>query len=137
MKNTLGLTMKKTFGEICIIFFIITLLDSAIRVALLGADIGVITVIHLILGFGIITISVGMDYVVRKYMRAVGVKAYIIHYTATLGLVMGFYWLIGFIDSVNPSGYRDLFLYFTFMYIIVAIAYKIKYNRVLRRKSVA
>lgn len=133
MKKIWDAWLKESVYIYCTIYTIITILNS---------------VLYLVQGYRDDP-SGNWHELTRAVIVLIGVTAYematkipiknmflrsLVVYVPTMGLAFGFVWLNQFIEPLAKSAYRDIFINYTSLFVIVSIVAIIK-NKMKRRKS--
>lgn len=112
-------TIKKSSIYFCVIFTITTLVSSILQLYMGQVtdtnahiiDRGVVILI------AIITITLFNKIKLRSKMIS-----YLISYSISMFIVFAYVWITGFWQELHPNAYRDIFLNFSAVSIVVAIA---------------
>jgi len=51
---------------------------------------------------------------------------FVLHYLATMGVILVLMWVSGFFIELHPDAYRDIFLNFTPIYLLIAAGFLIR-----------
>lgn len=133
MKKTWDNWLKESVYIYCIIYTIVTILNS---------------VLYLIQGYrddpsgnwheltraGIVFIGVTAYELATKIpIKNLFIRSIVV-YIPTMGLTFGFIWLNQFIEPLAKSAYRDIFINYTSLFVIVSIVAIIR-NNIKRKRS--
>jgi len=119
----INLNWKSALILICIAYTLLTLISSSH--ALL---IGVTTEshFHLLARFAVTAIGIGSILIFNMLPRWPLWAMYVVHYAATMGIIMGLVWVSGYFIELHPQAYRDIFLNFTPIYLLIAAGFLIR-----------
>lgn len=114
------LTLRQMLVGIGVLYAALTLFSSTIALLTGGTT---ETHVHLLLRFGVTTIGVGAFYVygvLRSRLAGLpSVFTALIAYALGLAATMAVVWLYGRVDVLHPDAYRDVFLNFTAVAIVL------------------
>ncbi len=124
----INLSVKNALILICIVYTLLTVISSVYGLAV-GRTTD--THVHLLLRFLVTTIGVGSILIFNLFPRWNLAGIFALHYGAVMGLILLLVWLSGLFIELHPDAYRDIFLNFTPIYILVAAGFLIrnKYKR--------
>lgn len=124
--------VKQGFTLFCLIFAVTTLISSALQ---LFQNQLTDTNFHILNRAGIVLIAV----ITIKLFDGIRLKSkvlsYLVPYAISMGIVFLYVWLTGFIEPLHPDAYRDIFLNFTAVAIVLMLIFFVK-DRWMARKSV-
>ncbi|PEF43831.1 hypothetical protein CON22_24740 [Bacillus cereus] len=100
----------------CILYMVLTLLSSTLAL-IMGRETD--THLHLLYRGVVTFIGIAIIIIMDNIKLENKILSTLIQYVISLSLVFVVVWLSGFIDPVHPNGYRDVFLNFTGIFIII------------------
>ena len=111
---------KNIVIAICVLFSLLTITSAGFSF-LRGnySDTG----LHLLLRFLVTTISLGSLLIFKIFPEWSRARVHSIHYAATMGSIFLLVWLSGLFISLHPDAYRDIFLNYTVIYILITLIY--------------
>lgn len=83
---------------------------------------------HILLRFLIVALAIGSLYIFDWLQHSPRSLVHLIHYVMTLTVVFLMTWLSGFYVQLHPDAYRDIFLNYTVVYILVTAVLVIYYR---------
>lgn len=125
MKQIWNKWLKESLVLFCVIYTLATILNSVLYLALGYRDdpsgnwheltrAGIVLI-------GIIAYELAKNLPIKKiWIRAIAV------YIPTMALAFGFIWLNQFIEPLAQSAYRDIFINYTSLYVLISIIALIK-----------
>lgn len=118
----LHLNIKNSLLLISVIYTLLTIISS---IWSLAAGQGTDTHVHLLFRFIITSIGVGsvLLFQLLPHWRLSWVL--LIHYSITMGVVLLFVWVNSLFIPLHPHAYRDIFLNFTSIYLLLAICFQV------------
>lgn len=119
----INLSVKNAFILICVIYTLLTVISSIYGLAV-GRTTD--THVHLLLRFLITVIGIGSILIFNLFPRWNLAGIFALHYGIVMGLILIVVWASGFFIELHPDAYRDIFLNFTPIYLLVAIGFLIK-----------
>ena len=128
------LIVKNKLAVTCIIFAGITLLSSVLNLTFAGAG-AVTDDIHILARFLIVVIAIGSLYIFDWFQSWPLRIVHLVHYFVTMALVLMLVWLAGFVIELHPDAYRDIFLNYTGIYLILAVI-EFVYLRARNRRKI-
>ncbi len=124
--------VKQGFTLFCVIFAITTLISSSLQ---LFQNQVTDTNFHILNRAGIVLIAV----ITIKLFDGIRLKSkvlsYLIPYAISMGIVFLYVWLTGFIEPLHPNAYRDIFINFTAVALVIMLIVFVK-DRVKEKKLV-
>ena len=114
------LIVKNKLAVTCILFASITLLSSVLNLTFAGAG-AVTDDVHILARFLIVVIAIGSLYIFDWFQSWPLRIVHLAHYLVTMALVLVLVWLGGFVVELHPDAYRDIFLNYTGIYLILAV----------------
>ena len=81
------------------------------------------TELHLLLRFLVTAIAIGSLLIFKIFPEWSRAIVHSIHYAATMGSIFLLVWLSGFYINLHPDAYRDIFLNYTLIYILITLIY--------------
>ncbi|APU59718.1 DUF6608 family protein [Clostridium botulinum] len=119
IRNSIWKTIKKSAIYFCVIFAITTLVSSILQLCM-----GQLTDTnsHIIDRAVVVLIAVTTITLFDKLKFKNKNLSFIIPYSISMGTVFVYVWISGFWQELHPNAYRDIFLNFTAVAIVVAIA---------------
>lgn len=112
VKNKLELT--------CIIFTAVTVFASLFNLYTVGID-AATGDLHILLRLLIVGLAIGSLYIFEWFQDRSQRIVLLIHYLVTMGAVFGLVWASGFVIELHPDAYRDIFLNYTGLYVILVL----------------
>jgi hypothetical protein len=124
----INLNWKSALMLICIAYTLLTIISSSY--ALLSGT-TTETHFHLLARFVVTAIGVGSILMFNLLPRWPLWAMFAIHYAATMGIIFGLVWVSGYFVELHPDAYRDIFLNFTPIYVLIAAGFLIstKYRK--------
>lgn len=119
----INLNWKSALMLICIVYTLLTITSSGYA---LLVGITAETHFHLLARFVVTVIGVGSILMFNLFPRWPLWSMFIIHYVATMGIIFLLVWASGFFIKLHPDAYRDIFLNFTPMYLLIAAGFLIR-----------
>lgn len=124
--------VKQGFTLFCIIFAVTTLISSSLQ---LIQNQVTDTNFHILNRAGIVLIAV----ITIKLFDGIRLKSkilsYLVPYAISMGIVFLYVWLTGFIEPLHPDAYRDIFLNFTAVAIVLMLIFFVKDQWMAKRSS--
>ncbi|NLM75057.1 MAG: hypothetical protein GX187_03075 [Clostridiaceae bacterium] len=125
MKRKTSSVLKQGVLLFCVIFSVTTLLSSSLQ--LFSGQL-TDTNLHILNRGALVLIDV------ITFMLFDGIKpkrkvlSFLVPYAISMGLVFLYVWIIGFFETLHPNAYRDVFLNFTAVAVILWIIATLKDN---------
>ncbi len=119
----INLSVKSALIIICVVYTLLTVTSSIYGLAL-GRTTD--THVHLLLRFLITSIGVGSILIFNLFPRWKLAGIFALHYGVTMGFILLVVWASGFFIELHPDAYRDIFLNFTPVYILIALGFLIR-----------
>ena len=118
-----NLNWKNALMLICVVYTLLTITSSGY--ALL---VGITTEahFHLLARFAVTAIGIGSILMFNLLPRWPLWSMFALHYAATMGIILLLVWGSGFFVELHPHAYRDIFLNFTPIYLLIAAALLIR-----------
>ncbi|WP_198155064.1 DUF6608 family protein [Salisediminibacterium beveridgei] len=115
--------MKNALILICIVYTLLTVLSSSYALMVgVTSD----THFHLLARFMVTAVGIGSILLFNLFPEWKLWKRFVMHYTVTMGLIWGLVWFSGFFTELHPNAYRDIFLNFTPVYLLIAAGFLIR-----------
>jgi len=108
---------------ICVVYTLLTVTSSIYGLAV-GRTTD--THVHLLMRFLITAIGIGSILIFNLFPRWHLVGIFALHYGLVMGFILIVVWASGFFIELHPDAYRDIFLNFTPIYLVVAAGFLIK-----------
>ena len=119
----INLSVKNALILICVVYTLLTVISSIYGLAV-GRTTD--THVHLLLRFLITAIGIGSILIFNLFPRWNLAGIFALHYGVVMGLILIVVWASGFFIELHPDAYRDIFLNFTPIYLLVAVGFLIK-----------
>jgi len=119
------LSFRNALILICVVYTLLTVISSIYGLAV-GRTTD--THVHLLLRFLITSIGIGSILIFNLFPRWNLAGIFALHYSVTMGLILLVIWASGFFIELHPDAYRDIFLNFTPVYILVALGFLIRHR---------
>ncbi len=119
----INLSVKNALILICVVYTLLTVISSIYGLAV-GRTTD--THVHLLLRFLITVIGIGSILIFNLFPRWNLAGIFALHYGIVMGLILIVVWTSGFFIELHPDAYRDIFLNFTPIYLLVAVGFLIK-----------
>lgn len=119
----INLSVKNALILICVVYTLLTVISSIYGLAV-GRTTD--THVHLLLRFLITVIGIGSILIFNLFPRWNLAGIFALHYGVVMGLILIVVWASGFFIELHPDAYRDIFLNFTPIYLLVAVGFLIK-----------
>ena len=119
----INLNWKSALILICIVYKLLTVTSSGYAL-LVGRTLE--THFHLLARFAVTAIGIGSILMFNLFPRWPLWSMFIIHYVATMGVIFLMVWVSGFFIELHPHAYRDIFLNFTTIYLLIAAGFLIR-----------
>ncbi len=114
------INVKNIVIAICVLFSLLTITSAGF--SLLRGNYSD-TELHLLLRFLVTTIALGSLLIFKIFPEWSRARVHSIHYAATMGSIFLLVWLSGLFISLHPDAYRDIFLNYTVIYILITLIY--------------
>ena len=114
------INFKNIVVAICVLFSLLTITSSGF--SLIRGNYSN-TELHLLMRFFVTTIALGSLLIFKIFPQWSRAKVHSIHYGATMGSIFLLVWLSGFFISLHQSAYRDIFLNYTVIYLLITLIY--------------
>jgi len=119
----INLNWKSALILICIVYTLLTITSSGYAL-LVGRTME--THFHLLARFAVTSIGISSILMFNLLSRWPLWAVFAIHYSATMGIILGLIWLSGNFIELHPDAFRDIFLNFTPIYLLFAVVFLIK-----------
>lgn len=119
----INLNWKSALMLICIAYTLLTIISSGY--ALLSGT-AAETHFHLLARFAFTAIGVGSILMFNMLPRWPLWAMFAVHYVATMGIIFGLVLVSGYLIELHPDAYRDIFLNFTPIYVLIAVGFLIR-----------
>lgn len=119
----INLNVKNALILICVVYTLLTVISSISGLAV-GRTTD--THVHLLLRFLIKAIGIGSILIFKLFPRWKLAGIFALHYGVIMGLILLLVWVSGFYIDLHHDAYRDIFLNFTPIYMLVAVGFLIK-----------
>jgi len=119
----INLNWKSALILICIVYTLLTVTSSGYAL-LVGRTME--THFHLSARFAVTSIGIGSILMFSLLLHWPLWAVFLIHYTATMGIIFGLIWLSGNFIELHPDAFRDIFLNFTPIYFLIAAGFLIR-----------
>ncbi len=119
----INLNWKSVLMLICIVYTLLTITSSGYA---LLVGISTETHFHLLARFAVTAIGIGSILMFNLFPRWPLWAMFALHYATTMGIILGLVWVSGFFIELHPDAYRDIFLNFTPIYLLIAAGFLIK-----------
>ncbi len=119
----INLNWKSALMLVCIAYTLLTIISSSY--ALLSGT-TTETHFHLLARFVVTAIGIGSILMFNMLPRWPLWAMFAIHYFATMGVIFGLVWVSGYFIELHPDAYRDIFLNFTPIYLLIAAGFLIR-----------
>ncbi len=122
----INLSARNALILICVVYTVLTVTSSIYGLAM-GRTTD--THVHLLLRFLITSVGIGSILILNLFPRwnLAGIIA--LHYIVTMVLILLVVRASGFFIDLHPDAYRDIFLNFTPIYVLVAIGFLVREKR--------
>jgi len=119
----INLSVRNALILICVVYTLLTVTSS-----IYGLVVGRITDtnVHLLLRFLITAIGIGSILIFNLFPRWNLVGIFALHYGLVMGFILIVIWASGLFIELHTDAYRDIFLNFTPIYLVVAACFLIK-----------
>ena len=121
------LIIKNKLSVICILFTVITLAASTLGLVTDGLG-STSDDLHIWSRFAIVFIAIGSLYIFDWFQSWSLRVVHAIHYAITMAIILVAVWLMGFFVDLHPDAFRDIFLNYTVIYLIL-VAFEFGYFR--------
>ncbi len=118
-----NLNWKSALMLICVVYTLLTITSSGYAL-LVGRTTE--THFHLLARFAVTAIGIGSILIFNLFPRWPLWSMFALHYSATMGIVFLLVWVSGFFIALHPDAYRDIFLNFTPIYLLIAAGFLIR-----------
>ncbi|MEJ6951336.1 DUF6608 family protein [Natronospora cellulosivora (SeqCode)] len=119
----INLNLKKALILICIVYTVLTITSSTWAL-LAGRTTD--THFHLIMRFLLTSIGIGSILLFNFFPKWPPTAIFAFHYAVTMGLVFILVGFSGFFVNLHPNAYRDIFLNFTLIYLLISSVFIIR-----------
>ena len=116
---------------ICVLFTILTLSASTLNLVQGQAH---SDNIHILIRVFIITLAIVSLYMFEWMNSSPSYAAHLVHYGVTMAAVFLLVWVWGLFEELHPDAYRDIFINYTIIYVVVTLAILV-YFRLRKRSS--
>lgn len=113
----INLDWKSALTLICIVYTLLTIISSGYA---LLVGITTETHFHLLARFAVTAIGISSILTFNLLPRWPLWAMFVLHYVATMGVILLLVWVSGFLVELHPDAYRDIFLNFTPIYVLIA-----------------
>ncbi len=117
-----NLDWKRALILICVVYTILTITSSGYALMMGEAT---DTHFHLLARFAVTAIGIGSILIFNLFSRWPLPGIFTFHYGVTMGFILLLVWISGFFIKLHPDAYRDIFLNFTAIYILIALGFLI------------
>ena len=135
VKHLYDTVLAHKLVTICVLFTIVTIIDSVMIVAgFYPPKVGINPYIHLLARLALNSVVVGAIYlrhILKKRIRN-GAIVFVLTYVLTLGLVLAYVWMNSLFIDLHPDGYIDMSISYTFMYLLFGLLFLI--GRAIQRR---
>ena len=128
------LSVKRALLLVCVLYTVLTISSSGL--GLLSGN-TTDTHAHILMRFAIVGIGIASIFLFRLFPGWSLLAIYVFHYAVTMAAVFLFVWVSGFFIALHPNAYRDVFLNFSAVYVVLAAVIQYAYSMMLRRKQSA
>lgn len=104
----------------CIIFTAATVFSSLFNLYTAGTD-AATGDLHILFRLLIVGLAIGSLYIFEWFQDWSQRIVVLIHYLVTMCMVFGLVWASGFVIELHPDAYRDIFLNYTGIYVILVL----------------
>lgn len=119
----INLNWKSALMLVCVVYTLLTITSSGYA---LLVGISTETHFHLLARFAVTAVGIGSILMFNLFLRWPLWSMFIIHYVATMGIIFLLVWVSGFLIELHPDAYRDIFLNFTPIYLLIAAGFLIR-----------
>jgi len=119
----INLSWKSALMLICVVYTLLTITSSGYA---LLVGITTETHFHLLARFAVTAVGIGSILMFNLFPRWPLWSIFVLHYAATMGIVFFLVWVSGFFIELHPDAYRDIFLNFTPIYLLIAVGFLIR-----------
>lgn len=123
--------LKRGFVLFSVIFAVTTLISSALQ---LFRGQPTDTNFHILNRAAIVLIAVMTILLFTRIRLKNRFLSYLVPYVISLAVVMAYVWLTGFVEPLHPDAYRDVFLNFTAVAIVVIVVIAVR-ERIMQRRG--
>lgn len=124
--------IKDKIKVMAIIFTVITLFSSTLAI-IQGRTYD--THIHILMRFFITVIAIMSVVIYEKLSHKPMYIAHIVHYSITMGIIFITLWITGFFIELHPDAYRDIFLNYTIVWIVISVIWTIILRRITKNNK--
>lgn len=124
VKGLYAKILTNKFVAVCILFTIITLLDTIpILLGLWPAKLGEGPYVHLLGRFFLLSILVYGLFIFDTLRKRIKAKlfVYVITFIGTWGILLAYVWSNNLFTELHPDAFRDVSISYAFMYILLGI----------------
>lgn len=114
------LDAKKTVLLIGVVYTLLTVTSAAVGLAI-GQTMD--THVHILLRFVVTSFGVGSIHLFNWFPRWPLPGAFAFHYGVTMGAIWLLVWISGSFLTLHPDAYRDIFLNYSVIYLLVAAGF--------------
>lgn len=123
MKNKIIGEIKRGFILFSGIYAVTTIISSSLQ---LSQGQATDTNFHILNRAAVVFIAVTTILLFDKFRLKNPILSYLVPYAISMGIVLFYVWLTGFVEPLHPDAYRDIFLNFTVVAIFVMLGIYIK-----------
>ena len=125
------LNVKSALILICVVYTLLTVTSSGLAFIAGGTT---DTHVHLLFRFVVTTIGIGSILVFNLFPHWPLPGIFALHYGVTMSFIFALVWASGFFIELHPDAFRDIFLNFTVIYVLIAAGLQIA-ERFMRNKN--
>ena len=125
-----NLHWKNALILICIVYTLLTVTSSGYEL-IVGETTD--THVHLLSRFLVTSIGIGSILIFNLFPHWSLLGIFTLHYGVTMSSIFLLVWVSGFFIQLHPDAFRDIFLNFTAIYILIAAAFQIR--GIFKRRS--
>lgn len=114
------INIKNTLISIAIVFSLLTITSSGIAVIRGNYS---ETDFHLMMRFFVTTIAMGGLLIFKLKEKSRNLIVHSLHYFVTMGSIFLLVWFSGLFIELHPDAYRDIFLNYSIIYVIITAAF--------------
>ena len=119
----INLNWKSALILICVVYTLLTITSSGYAL-LVGRTTD--THFHLLARFVVTAIGIGSILLFNLFPRWPLWAMFFLHYAVTMGAIFLLVWVSGLFIELHPDAYRDIFLNFTSIYLLIASGFLIR-----------
>lgn len=111
------LNLKSTLILICVVYTVLTITSSTLGL-LQGQTRD--THVHILMRFVVTFLGILSILIFNLFPNWSLPAIYALHYAVTIGTIFLLLWISGFFIDLHPNAFRDIFLNFTAVYIVIS-----------------